>query len=60
MKHPSPNIKPEIILKRLKERMETVKTIKKEDVSVKEDGVEKRVTKFDFNPFHGGYDIEWE
>lgn len=60
MKHPLPNIKPEILLKRLKERMETVKDINKEDVILKVDGVKQKITKWQFNPFTGGYNCEWK
>lgn len=34
--------------------------IKPEDVIFKIGDDVKKVTKFEYNPFHGGYDFEWE
>ena len=39
---------------------EPITTIKPEDVILTIGDEVKKVTKFDYNPFHKGYDIEWE
>lgn len=44
----------------LKQNVIGVKELTDEDFKITEDGEEMNVTKAEYNPFSGGYFLEWE
>jgi len=40
--------------------LEEIKKLTKDDFKISEDGIDCKVTKATFNPFTGGYNLEWD